>query len=62
MELEAERFGETELRDETWDAMTWIYLLGEGIFTLIARDFAPLADPLLLQDETSSRAVSNQLP
>ncbi len=46
MELEAERFAETELRDETWDALTWIYLLGEGIFTLIARDFAPLADRL----------------
>ena len=46
MELEAERFAETELRDETWDAMTWVYLLGDGIFTLIARDFAPLADRL----------------
>ncbi|MEA2576615.1 MAG: hypothetical protein QOD78_203 [Chloroflexota bacterium] len=46
MELEAERFAETELRDETWNALTWIYLLGEGIFTLIARDFAPLPDRL----------------
>ena len=46
MELAAERFAETELRDETWDAMTWVYLLGDGIFTLIARDFAPLADRL----------------
>jgi uncharacterized protein (DUF885 family) len=46
MELEAEKFGETELRDETWDAMAWIYLLGDGIFTLIARDFAPLAERL----------------
>ena len=46
MELEAERFAEIELRDDTWDALTWIYLLGEGIFTLIARDFAPLADRL----------------
>jgi uncharacterized protein (DUF885 family) len=46
MELEAEQFGDTELRDETWDAMTWVYLLGDGIFTLIARDFAPLADRL----------------
>jgi uncharacterized protein (DUF885 family) len=45
-ELEAERFGETELRDETWDPLTWIYLMGEGIFPLIARDFAPLADRL----------------
>jgi uncharacterized protein (DUF885 family) len=46
MELEGERFADTELRDETWDAMTWIYLLGDGIFTLIARDFAPLSDRL----------------
>ncbi len=46
MELEAERFAETELREHTWDAMTWIYLLGDGIFNLIARDFAPLADRL----------------
>jgi uncharacterized protein (DUF885 family) len=46
MELEAERFAETELREDTWDAMTWVYLLGDGIFTLIARDFAPLADRL----------------
>ncbi len=46
MELEAERFAETELREDTWDAMTWIYLLGDGIFTLIARDFAPLANRL----------------
>jgi uncharacterized protein (DUF885 family) len=46
MELEAERFAETELREDTWDAMTWVYLVGDGIFTLIARDFAPLADRL----------------
>jgi len=46
MELESERFGATELRDETWDPLTWIYLIGDGIFTLIARDFAPLADRL----------------
>jgi uncharacterized protein (DUF885 family) len=46
MELEAERFADIELRDETWDALTWIYLLGDGIFTLIAREFAPLADRL----------------
>ncbi|HUP55064.1 MAG TPA: DUF885 family protein, partial [Methylomirabilota bacterium] len=46
MELEAERFAETELREDAWDAMTWVYLIGDGIFTLIARDFAPLADRL----------------
>jgi uncharacterized protein (DUF885 family) len=46
MELEAERFAETELRDETWDPLQWVYLLGDGIFPLIARDFAPLAERL----------------
>ncbi len=46
MELEAERFAETELRDETWDPLQWVYLLGDGIFLLIARDFAPLAERL----------------
>ena len=46
MELEACRFYETTLRDETWDPLTWVYLLGGGIFPLLARDFAPLADRL----------------
>ena len=45
-ELDAMRFGETELREETWDPLVWVYLLGEGIFPLIAREFAPLAERL----------------
>jgi uncharacterized protein (DUF885 family) len=45
-ELEAMRFAETELREETWDPLVWVYLLGEGIFPLLAREFAPLADRL----------------
>jgi uncharacterized protein (DUF885 family) len=45
-ELEGMRFGETELREETWDPLVWVYLLGEGIFPLLAREFAPLADRL----------------
>ena len=45
-ELEAEQFNETVLRDETWDPLQWVYLLGEGIFPLIARDFAPLGQRL----------------
>ena len=32
--------------DDTWDPMTWIYRLGDGLFTLLARDFAPPADRL----------------
>jgi uncharacterized protein (DUF885 family) len=45
-ELEGMRFGETELREETWDPLVWVYQLGEGIFPLLAREFAPLADRL----------------
>jgi len=47
MELEAGRFSETILREDAWDPLTWIYVLGGGIFPLLARDFAPLADRLL---------------
>jgi uncharacterized protein (DUF885 family) len=45
-QLEAQRFTEAELRDEAWDPLAWVYLLGEGIFLLLAREFAPLADRL----------------
>ena len=41
-ELEAARFSETELREETWNPLDWVYLLGDGLFTLLAREFAPL--------------------
>ena len=40
------RFAETELREDAWDPLDWVYLLGDGLFTLIAREFAPLADRL----------------
>jgi uncharacterized protein (DUF885 family) len=46
LELEADRFAETTLREETWDPLAWVYLLGGAIFPLLARDFAPLADRL----------------
>jgi uncharacterized protein (DUF885 family) len=45
-ELDAWRFGETELREDAWNPLEWVYLLGGGIFPLLARDFAPLADRL----------------
>jgi len=45
-QLEAERFDETELREDAWNPLAWVYLLGDGIFPLLARDFAPLADRL----------------
>ena len=46
MELDALRFGETELRQGAWDPLEWIYLLGAGIFPLLAREFAPPAERL----------------
>ncbi|MGP1674759.1 MAG: DUF885 family protein, partial [Candidatus Limnocylindrales bacterium] len=46
MELEGIRFAETELREETWNPLEWVYLMGAGLFPLIARDFAPLASRL----------------
>ncbi|HEU0236839.1 MAG TPA: DUF885 domain-containing protein [Candidatus Limnocylindrales bacterium] len=45
-EIDAARFEETELRTEAWDPLEWIYLMGGGIFPLVAREFAPLADRL----------------
>ncbi len=41
-ELAAMRFAETELRAEAWDPLAWVYLLGDGIHLLLAREFAPL--------------------
>ena len=46
MELDSIRFAETELREEAWDPLEWVYLLGGGIFPLLAREFAPLAERL----------------
>jgi len=46
LELDALRFAETELREETWDPLAWVYLLGGGIFPLLVREFAPLAERL----------------
>jgi len=45
-ELDEMRFSETELRDDAWDPLTWVYLLGDGLFPLLAREYAPLADRL----------------
>ena len=42
-ELAAMRFTDAELREERWDPMSWIYLLGGGIFPILAREFAPPA-------------------
>ncbi|MEI7743953.1 MAG: DUF885 domain-containing protein, partial [Chloroflexota bacterium] len=37
---------ETVLREEAWDPLAWVYLIGGGLHPLLARDFAPLADRL----------------
>ncbi|HKG57967.1 MAG TPA: DUF885 domain-containing protein [Candidatus Limnocylindrales bacterium] len=42
LELDAQRFGDTELREEAWNPLEWVYILGGGIFPLLAREFAPL--------------------
>ena len=41
-ELAELRFDETELREEAWDALGYVYLIGGGLFPLLAREFAPL--------------------
>jgi len=46
LELEAALFSDTELREEAWNPLEWIYLLGGGLFPLVAREFAPLANRL----------------
>jgi uncharacterized protein (DUF885 family) len=37
------RFDDEELREETWDPLQYVYLLGSGLFPLLARDYAPFA-------------------
>ncbi|HET7031101.1 MAG TPA: DUF885 domain-containing protein [Candidatus Limnocylindrales bacterium] len=41
--LEDARFEETQLRTDAWSPMFWVYLIGDGLFSLIVREFAPLA-------------------
>ena len=45
-ELEEARWAATELREDRWSPLDWVYLLGDGLFPLISREFAPLADRL----------------
>ncbi|MEA2605540.1 MAG: hypothetical protein QOI00_297 [Chloroflexota bacterium] len=44
--LASYRFNELELAEDAWSPMAWVYLIGQGFFSLIAREFAPLADRL----------------
>jgi uncharacterized protein (DUF885 family) len=45
-QLEAMRFSELDLREEAWNPLDWVYLLGGGLFPLISREFAALAERL----------------
>ena len=45
-EIAARRFDVVALSEDRWDPLSWVYLMGGGIFPLLARDFAPLADRL----------------
>ncbi len=44
--LAAIRFGEGTLVEERWNPLVFVYVLGNGLFTLLARPFAPLPDRL----------------
>jgi hypothetical protein len=37
---------EARFAADAWDPMTWVYRLGDGLFTLLAREFAPPASRL----------------
>jgi uncharacterized protein (DUF885 family) len=45
-QLAAMHFGEETLREESWNPLSYVYLLGNGLFTLLARGFAPLDERL----------------
>lgn len=40
------RFEEEELDEASWSPVVYVYLLGGGLFSLLAREFAPVADRL----------------
>ncbi len=44
--LDAARFDELDLQEDRWNPLDWVYLLGDGLFGLLSREFAPLADRL----------------
>ena len=41
-ELASFRFTETELREEAWSPLLWVYIIGGGLHPLLSREFAPL--------------------
>jgi hypothetical protein len=70
-ELDALRFASADLREEAWDPLQWVYLLGGGLHPLMARDFAPLTVRLTSMTErlegvpaliTTAQQVIGSLP
>ena len=55
--LAALRFAEETLDEASWNPMTYVYLFGNGLFNLLAREFAPLPDRM-----RSAAARLNGLP
>jgi uncharacterized protein (DUF885 family) len=51
--LEDARYELADLRTDAWSPMSWVYLIGDGLFSLVAREFAPLAERL---DSLAGRA------
>jgi uncharacterized protein (DUF885 family) len=45
-QIDAMRFDEEELDEPSWSPITYTYLFGTGLFSLLSREFAPLADRL----------------
>src|SRR3954471_2061575 len=39
--IEQMLFGEEQLREDAWDPLSSVYVLGSGLFSLLSRDFAP---------------------
>jgi uncharacterized protein (DUF885 family) len=40
------RFDEEELDEASWNPIVYVYLLGGGLFSIVSREFAPVADRL----------------
>ncbi len=45
-EIEAMRFDEEDLDEPSWSPIVYTYLVGGGLFALLSREFAPLAERL----------------
>jgi uncharacterized protein (DUF885 family) len=46
-QIDALRFAEEDLDEASWSAISYSYLLGEGLFGVLSREFAPLPDRLV---------------